>query len=539
MAMTCRFEPSQQTVRRYLIANLAFIVVTSYFSVTFFHPDEHYQVLEFVGLKLGTTTTAQLPWEFHHRMRPWLQPGVYYALTRGAEFLGVRDVFTIVFLLRLATGLLAWIALGRMVRTSLGWCADAVARLGQLRVTTLLGFLPYLCVRTSSENVSCSLATIGFCTVVDALRATNPLRPRAALAAGLLFGLAFECRFPTAVIFAGLVAWLCVFRRVRMQGALALAGGAATAVVLGLFFDRWGYGEWSFPACHYFRKNLIDGVASTQFGTEPFYGYLYLLPANIFAPVVVALMTGLALTWVRRPKHPVTWTTLPFALVHCALSHKEERFFFPIVLISTASVALGFSPAQRTSALPRFLFAMARRADAVARKIWSIRRSALAAFVAADSALGMLLLAIYPLGWRPDVTVYEYIYHHVAPDAHIWKRGDWDFPDYPFYRRSAWYVDVLATGHDPAQGLRKGEAAYLVTRLPYDEAEGSDLGATPKLAYSEFPGWQYASVRALVGPALQSLVRALDPIPRIPKAKWLTLYRLEANGAPSDGGERR
>lgn len=537
-------RPDARTVRAYLAANLVLVVVTAYFSVTYFHPDEHFQILEFVGHKLGTTATAELPWEYAARMRAWLQPAAYYAMARGAQAVGVRDVFAIAFLLRLVSGLLAWVALSFMVRTSLRWSDDEATRLAQLRASTLLGFLPYLAVRTSSENVSCSLVSIGFCVVVDALRTASPgaaararLSPRVALLAGVLFGLAFECRFHTAVLVAGLFVWLCFFRRIGAAGVLALSGGITLALLLGLLVDRWGYGAWCFPAYQYFRRNLIEHVASTQFGTDPVYGYLYLLPANIFAPVVVLLMLAVALTWIRRPRHPVTWVTLPYTLVNCALAHKEERLFFPVLLIATSSVTLGFSPASRASALPAPLAAMARWADGVARRVWDRRRSLLARIAFADSALGLVLLAFYPLGWCADVKFYEYVYHHVEPGAHLWIRAGWGFPEYPFYRRSPWRAQpigdagAVASGHD--------EPSYFVTPLPYVAPDARSPGREPVLVYSEFPGWRYPGVRAAIGPALERLMRATSPGPDTPKAKWLTLYRLESVGTPGGAGDAR
>jgi phosphatidylinositol glycan class B len=535
-------ELTPAEVRGYLIASLVAVVVTSFFSVTFFHPDEEVQVLEFVGLKLGRTLSADLPWEFHDRMRPWLQPAAYYVLARGAKWFGVDDPFAQAFLFRLASGILAWVALGRILRTSLRWCDDRTAALVQIRAVTLLGLFPYLAVRTSSENVSCSLVTIGFCSVLDALpgrpetapSAAGPpprasLSRRVAFSVGGLFGLAFECRYQTAILVAGLVAWLCFFRRIRTQAALFLAAGIAAALALGLLVDRWGYGAWSFPPAPYFYRNVVDHVAARRFGVDPIYGYLYLLLANLFAPVVVVLMATIALTWTRHPKHPVTWTTLPYALVHCVLGHKEERFLFPMLLLTTASVTLGLSPRRRASALPGWLAGVARLGDRVARRFWTARAGGWARLVVADNAFGLLLLAVYPLGWRPDLTFYEYVDRHVDPTAHFWKVGDWDVPDYPFFRRSAWRVESLPSLADLPVATANADARpadYFVAPLPYDLPTATACWTTT-LVYSEFPGWTYAPVRAAVGPLLRLARRTLDPIEGIPKAKWLTLYRLE------------
>ncbi len=44
--------------------SLVLIAIAAYFSYGFFQFDEHYQVVELVGLKLGKTPKTELPWEF-------------------------------------------------------------------------------------------------------------------------------------------------------------------------------------------------------------------------------------------------------------------------------------------------------------------------------------------------------------------------------------------------------------------------------------------------------------------------------------------
>ena len=61
-------------LRRSLLILAAIVLVTAWFSETFYFPDEHYQILEFMAFKLGITPAAELPWEFSARIRPWFQP---------------------------------------------------------------------------------------------------------------------------------------------------------------------------------------------------------------------------------------------------------------------------------------------------------------------------------------------------------------------------------------------------------------------------------------------------------------------------------
>ena len=75
-------------LRRSLLILAAVTIVTAWFSNTFYFPDEHYQVLEFMGLKLGITPASELPWEFAARIRPWFQPLVYFLIASAAARAG-------------------------------------------------------------------------------------------------------------------------------------------------------------------------------------------------------------------------------------------------------------------------------------------------------------------------------------------------------------------------------------------------------------------------------------------------------------------
>ena len=78
-----RVSPELAHILRRSLAILAGVtILTAWFSNTFYFPDEHYQVLEFMGLKLGITPAAELPWEFEARIRPWLQPLLYFLIAR-------------------------------------------------------------------------------------------------------------------------------------------------------------------------------------------------------------------------------------------------------------------------------------------------------------------------------------------------------------------------------------------------------------------------------------------------------------------------
>ena len=56
-----------RSYRRILLAGTLFTLLFALLSRGFYHPDEHFQILEYAHLKLfGAETTDYLPWEYLH-----------------------------------------------------------------------------------------------------------------------------------------------------------------------------------------------------------------------------------------------------------------------------------------------------------------------------------------------------------------------------------------------------------------------------------------------------------------------------------------
>ena len=139
--------------------------------------------------------------------------------------LGVNDMFTIAFILRLLTGLFSVAALAAFARALLPTIAGDEARRFFIRYLPLFGFLPYLFVRTASETFSAAFFALAMAAVL------NSQSPRRMALAGLLCGLAFESRYQTALAGAGPVRLGWRSSRARASPALAafIGGGLGGA----------------------------------------------------------------------------------------------------------------------------------------------------------------------------------------------------------------------------------------------------------------------------------------------------------------------
>ena len=490
-------------LRRSLLLLAVVTVITAWFSATFYFPDEHYQILEFMSWKLGITPVSELPWEFSARIRPWLQPLLYFLIAKPLILLGAGDMFTIVFLLRLATGLLCLGALLLFARAILPAIAGEEEKRAFVRYLPLLGFLPYLFVRTASETMSGAFFAIGLALAIGEKSAR-----RLALA-GLFCGLAFECRYQLAFMGLGLFAWLAVIAKARPGKLAAFTGGGLCAVLLGALADRWGYGSWVFPPYDYFHANIVQGIAAKQFGSEPVFAYLYLMPAQIFFAITLVLMAGMIAMWLRNPRHPLTWASLPFVLAHMAIAHKEARFLFPLAILATAFPVLGFSPRQAG-------------ARAVFARVWDWRKSWAAKTVTALSLLSMVYFALYPFGVRPHMPMARYLYRHWPGTVYSFAQP---FASYPIFRPAAFRSEKLRNGRQ-LQVLLENGPVYLMSETPLPPA--LPAGAHATLLYSEFPltrfGYGAAGADYIRG---YSVFAAGHGFFKLLPLYWYTLYRVE------------
>ena len=328
--------PERRVLAFALAANLALTLAAALASDSVFQVDEYFQTVEFASYKLGVTPAADLPWEFQARIRPFAQPALYWALARGAAKAGVEDPFALLRVFRIASGLIAWLALAALMRAAGRWFPERPWRAAMYASLALPYFVPYLAARTSSENLATAFLLLGLALVAWGEEPGGGwIR---SFSAGASLGLAVECRLQVAMSVAGVLLWTLVHGRGRLRSALLVALGLAAALLAGFVVDRWGYGTPEFVAWNYFRVNVLEGKAAT-FGVLPVVAYPFVFML-LFPPFGALIFLGMAIFWWRSPRHLLTWVTVPFVLGHSLVGHKEFRFMFPILAPATLCLVL-------------------------------------------------------------------------------------------------------------------------------------------------------------------------------------------------------
>jgi Alg9-like mannosyltransferase family len=326
------------------VVSCILVLLAVLFSDDIQHPDEHFQTMELASWKLGATPYDALPWEFEVQMRPWLQPAAYLLAFRTIG--KVASPFAVAIACRASSAVLTIasnVALTRAIRVTVN---EPRARLVATYVLWLGFWGPYLAVRTSSETTSAAFLGLGLGALILELHSRRSGSPRASrlLLVGLLLGMAFELRYQTGIMTAGVLAWLHgpgrSERRVEDLRRTALIGvGLGLAILGGTAVDRWGYGVWTFAPWNYLRENLLKGAAA-DFGTAPPFAYVWTAHSMATAVVTIPLFLLVVVGWIRGRRHVVTWAAVPFALVHCLLAHKETRFLFPLLGLAALHVGI-------------------------------------------------------------------------------------------------------------------------------------------------------------------------------------------------------
>ncbi|MFV1997676.1 MAG: hypothetical protein ACC641_06660 [Acidiferrobacterales bacterium] len=327
---------------RYFSIGAIFYILAALVSVGFFHPDQHFQTLEFANFKINPSNEDRMVWEYQARIRPWTQPYAYVAVIKGLKAIGIDNPFVYDAVIRLTTGLIGMAALLLFCISLAHWLPLSAQKRWLAMVFGLFWLFPFHFTRTSSETASSIFLLFALSALV--LLRKNPLddppvRPEQGPLSGpmqfsvpgltlsaLGMGLMFNTRYQMGLVIVAFALWMLLIQKTPVRQLLLFSAVVLATVALGVLLDTIGYGEFELVPWNYLRVNLIEGRAAT-FGADPWYFYIL---SMLIQPVGPVLLVAAFLFWFKYPKNVITWTTLFFVLVHMVLSHKEIRFLIPI-----------------------------------------------------------------------------------------------------------------------------------------------------------------------------------------------------------------
>lgn len=454
--------------------SLIFYLLTAVFSVGFFSWDEHYQTLEFLSPRLGRGSVADLPWEYAEAARPWFQPGLYYLLISFLRLLGVENAAHWALWLRVFSAVLSWSTLFTLTIVSFQWFKSESSCRMAIVLTGFLCFLPFVGVRTSSENLSACAFFLGLSSYFLVRRPWN------LVLSGALMGAAIQFRYQDALMVLGFLGYLiysgvaasgcATAERRAYQNDLAAFLASVLAVTLaGVAVDAWGYGRWTFVPLNYFRANILQGRANA-FSRDPlwFYPIRY---SELMPPIGAIAFLALILGWIRKPLHVLTWVTLPFFVIHCLITHKEVRFLFPMI-----------------PAVPFLIvFGLESLSEAKLRKTWRSVR-----WILVPANFMLLVIFMFKPAYSPFL-LYDFVEAH--PEIRqIYFRDEDPFVQIrslqtTFFRPPGMQSLKLSGFGDLRDKLRSQKELWVFEGGAVLPEEAGLLKNQCQLRFSAFPGW--------------------------------------------------
>lgn len=327
-------------MKKALLLSLLIHIIFPIFSTGFHHWDEHYQILEFLGTKLGVVDTSQLTWEYKYKMRSWIQPGFYYIIAKPLIALGIDNPFHLTFVFRFISSLIGFLSILLFNVATFKTIKSFNTAKWTFLLSHFLWFLPYIHSRTSSENLGTSffLAAISL-VLIKNRKSENHAH---SLIIGLLFGLAFQFRFQVGILVMFAWLWQLFIDKRAIKGLFLQALPIMSCFGFELFIAKWGYGEWTFPPWNYVYENLVL-KKSAAYSNLPWWYFFKLSFSRLIPPISLFIILTTIFYWIKNPKSLVTWSTLPLLIIHSLIPNKEIRFLIPIAPFLALIIPFAFS----------------------------------------------------------------------------------------------------------------------------------------------------------------------------------------------------
>ena len=451
--------------RRIILLSALIFIITAWFSEGYYHWDEHFQITEFAGLKLGLTEKSALPWEYNCQMRQGIQPFIVYAIYKFSSSVGITDPFIISFVSRLFAAAISFLSIYLMVKLYTGKIGNVKLQYAFLLLSFLLWFSVFNSVRFSSESLAGRIFIIGFALLLIKTRS----KPVDYLTSGIILGFSFLVRYQAALMIVGFAAWLVFIHKAGIRNLLIFSAGFFLVLLVGVLIDRWFYGDWILTTWNYFNQNMLLGKAA-GFGIQPWWYYIEQTFMNAFPPFSLIYISATIIYIICKPKDAITWIIVSFLVAHFMIGHKEIRFIFsiigflPIMIISSAQIIL-----EKTG----YEF---------------IERKAVKVFVKAFWYTNLILLGI--VIFRPaddQISIYKKLYYHYTAPTILYYIEDNPYHrvglNINFYKRKDLVIRQVTSMNmiDPGNDT----TALFATEKPVLPP----IWFKPILIYSSLPEW--------------------------------------------------
>ena len=331
----------------FIILGLILHLISSNYSIGFYSDDEHFQILEITAYLLGINKVAihdlrGYYWEWTNgvRMRPWLQPYVYYKFISFLKLFLEENPFLWTYIIKLISSILGYLSIVYLFFVFKDSYFKKNQKFNYLFFFTFW-FYPFLHSRTSAENLSLTLFIFSFCLLFQLIISKKYKFRFISLSFGsFIMGISMVAKFTTVFNALPFFLWI-VFFRFNFLILFIFGIFVLLALSLGLYIDYINWGSFKNTYYQFYYHNLTTGEMGKMkyFGVEPWYYYFFEIIKQLAPILSIFFLLGLLYFWIKNVKNVFTWITLFSFIIFSSIGHKEIRYIFPIYIFAPFFIA--------------------------------------------------------------------------------------------------------------------------------------------------------------------------------------------------------
>ena len=316
-------------------------IISAFYTIGFYSDDEHFQILEIAAYLLGInnvaiedTTGYYWEWREHIRMRPWLQPYIYFKLIIFFQYLSINDPFVWTLIIRIISSLIGYLSIIYLFFTFQNKFFNENYKFNTF-IFFSFWFYPFLHSRTSSENLGITLFIISICLIYRLIISKEiNFNYFKFIFASFLFGISMVIKFTLVFTTIPFYIWVLIFR-FKFSTITILTSVIFICLGIGIAIDSYFWGFLTNTYYQFYKFNLSDELGRlNDFGIDPWYFYITEISKQLAPLLSIVFLAGLFLYWFKNKFDLISWLTLSTLIIFSIIGHKEIRYIFPIYIFA-------------------------------------------------------------------------------------------------------------------------------------------------------------------------------------------------------------
>ncbi len=311
--------------RTILFAGLLFRIVAAIFSRGYGWSDDQFLTIEVAQSWVnGADYYHWLPSEDGTAIPQgfsFFYPGIHYLLFLVFDWLGIHNPQTEMTIVRFLHAIWSMLTI---------WFGYKIAlKYSNLKTANTVGWFlslfwifPFLSVRNLVEFVSIPFLMWGLWLII---KNQNLKRISFAFWAGVLFGLAFDTRYQTALV-SGTIGLVLLFQKRWKEVIWIILGGLVPVLLIQGLVD---YMVWGKPFAQVIGYISYNATHAGEYTVGPWYLFILFLSGILIPPVSLFIIAGFFKEWKRMAI--IFFPVLVFIVFHSYYPNKQERFIVTII----------------------------------------------------------------------------------------------------------------------------------------------------------------------------------------------------------------